>query len=377
MWARPSLRGVRACGKSQMTTSVKQTSPVLKVLIVGSLPPPLGGTSVSLAQLVDELRRRTDVEVTVIDTGRIRGSALAAPYRLARVLLRVARSSTSADIVSAHLCDGPLGYLGLYMIGICRLTRKPLVVRKFGGNWFDTETITGQLGLHVGRSSDAFLLQTRMLLEQAHQAGLSNTHWYSTSRPLPQASPECDRSRDSCRRFVFLGHVNRAKGVADILEAAKSLPPDVAIDVYGPFTGDLSEKDFEGNGVVRYRGVVPPGDAVATLAQYDALLLPSYHFGEGYPGVVIEAFFAGIPVVCTRWQALPEIVDETCGILVPPRDPQALAQAIAFLHQNHEHFRRLCVGARAKRELFSAERWSNRFVEVCRTLCAGRAQNRA
>ena len=92
------------------------------------------------------------------------------------------------------------------------------------------------------------------------------------------------------------------------------------IDVYGPFKdGDCSEKIFE-NSRVDYCGVLPPEKVLPTLSQYDVLLLPSFHPGEGYPGIVIEAFSLGLPVIATNWQAIPEIVqDGENGLLVSPQ----------------------------------------------------------
>jgi glycosyltransferase involved in cell wall biosynthesis len=111
---------------------------------------------------------------------------------------------------------------------------------------------------------------------------------------------------------------------------------------------------------------------VSTMAQYDALLLPTYHEGEGYPGVVLEAFRAGLPVICTRWQALPEIVDDTCGILVEPRSAEELRDAMERLIRNPALFKSLREGATRRRDLFSSETWAERFVEYCRGLAERR-----
>jgi glycosyltransferase involved in cell wall biosynthesis len=64
------------------------------------------------------------------------------------------------------------------------------------------------------------------------------------------------------------------------------------------------------------------------LAAGDVFCLPS--FMEGCPNVVLEALATGRPVVSTRVGGIPEIVREgETGLLVPPRDPEALAGALA------------------------------------------------
>jgi glycosyltransferase involved in cell wall biosynthesis len=59
----------------------------------------------------------------------------------------------------------------------------------------------------------------------------------------------------------------------------------------------------------------------------DVVVLCSHE--EGFPNVVLEAMAAGRPVVATRVGGVPEIVeDEKTGLLVPPRDPEKLAEGI-------------------------------------------------
>ena len=63
------------------------------------------------------------------------------------------------------------------------------------------------------------------------------------------------------------------------------------------------------------------------MAAADLVTLPSYM--EGCPNVVLEALACGRPVVATNVGGIPEIMSDECGQLVPPRDPSALAQALA------------------------------------------------
>ncbi|MBU6435580.1 MAG: glycosyltransferase, partial [Nitrospirae bacterium] len=68
-------------------------------------------------------------------------------------------------------------------------------------------------------------------------------------------------------------------------------------------------------------------DIADILAAADLFVLPS--LSEGFPFVLLEALAMGCPVVASRVNGVPELIeDHKTGLLVPPRDPQALARAI-------------------------------------------------
>lgn len=86
-----------------------------------------------------------------------------------------------------------------------------------------------------------------------------------------------------------------------------------------------------------------PKNARQYLKAFDIFLLNSTK--EGLPYVLLEAGFAGLPVVATRVGGIPEIIIDTqTGILVSPRDPSATAQALQTLLENTEK-RQICAHA--------------------------------
>jgi sugar transferase (PEP-CTERM/EpsH1 system associated) len=87
-------------------------------------------------------------------------------------------------------------------------------------------------------------------------------------------------------------------------------------------------------------------DALHLLSAFDIFVQPSLH--EGLPNAVLEAMAASLPVVATAVGGTPEVVvDEVTGLLVPPRDPQALARSVRALLHNSDLRRKM---GRAGRE---------------------------
>lgn len=91
-------------------------------------------------------------------------------------------------------------------------------------------------------------------------------------------------------------------------------------------------------------------DATALDAAYDradVFVLPTRH--EGYGMAIAEAVARGLPVISTPTGAIPELVDDTSGVLVPIDDVDALTTALQRIVGDDVERRRLATGARARR----------------------------
>jgi glycosyltransferase involved in cell wall biosynthesis len=107
---------------------------------------------------------------------------------------------------------------------------------------------------------------------------------------------------------------------------------------------------------VIFAGPVFGADKVKLLAGADVMLLPSY--SEGLPYALLEGMAAGIPVVATPVGAIPDVVAEGIhGLLVPPRDGKAIAEALALLAGDRERLSWMSRACRRRiRAAFSIER---------------------
>ena len=129
------------------------------------------------------------------------------------------------------------------------------------------------------------------------------------------------------KRFIYIGHVNTNKGINLLLELFPGLPEDYSISIYGPLSDEFKEKDFAVS-QIRYNGVIAPDKVTDVLAEHDVLILPTQHSSEGYPGVIIEAYSVGLPVIASHIGGIPEIVNDKTGILFEPGNVEQLKQAV-------------------------------------------------
>lgn len=96
-------------------------------------------------------------------------------------------------------------------------------------------------------------------------------------------------------------------------------------------------------------------DVARELREWDVMVMPSR--ADPFPLAVLEAMGAGVPVVGTRVDGIPEQLADGAGVLVPPEDPDALAAAVRALAVDPD--RRAEIAARAHRrvrERFTLER---------------------
>ena len=347
-----------------------------RILMIGALPPPLGGTTVLFQQLADDLAEHRDVDVDVIDTSAAsQAGGLRKLVATAGILWQAARRMRAADAVTFHASTPGTLLFGPVIWVLSRLLRRPLVLREFGGSldseYADMRGIFRRL-LRIAFRADRVLLETHQLLASFRKEfPAAHLEWYANSRPIPKerGATTASRPHGVGLRFAFIGHVKPTKGIPEILRATELLDDEAWVDIYGPFHEGLSEADFRASERVRYCGVLPPEQVTATIREYDAILLPTHHFGEGYPGIILEAYAAGRPVIASRWRAIPEIVEDgVTGLLVEPRDPVGLAEAMQQLIDSPRQLDGLAEGAAKAAERFSSIRWTERFVELCREL---------
>jgi glycosyltransferase involved in cell wall biosynthesis len=132
--------------------------------------------------------------------------------------------------------------------------------------------------------------------------------------------------------IVYVGRLVPEKGLRELLDAMDVLAAThpratLALVGEGPMRATL-EAAASGalRGRVRLAGVQPPDVVASWMAASDLVTLPSY--SEGHPNVLVEALACGRPVVATPVGGIPEVVDPSCSLIVPPRDAAALAGAL-------------------------------------------------
>lgn len=168
-------------------------------------------------------------------------------------------------------------------------------------------------------------------------------------------------------RFVFVGRICKEKGVDLIFNAAKKIEFDFEkyqfqIDFFGPIEGE-----YKFNEICSYKGYLDfinyPEKCYKILSNYDCLLFPTLWKGEGFPGVIIDAYIAGLSIIASEWNMNSEVIKNGInGYLIPANNELALIKKMIWMMDNKEITAIMGNNNRAYASRFHIENiWSELF----------------
>ncbi len=205
------------------------------------------------------------------------------------------------------------------------------------------DPLVSLLTRRVLREAAAIMTVSRDLRETALRLGAPMEHTQAVLNGS-DSSIFRPRDRDEARRqlnlprnrslILYVGRMDLAKGLRELIDAVTALrterPEILACLVgHGPDEPGLREAihSYGSEDAIRIYPACPPDEVALWMAASDLVTLPSYR--EGCPNVIVEALACGRPVVASNVGGIPELIDDTVGAMVPPRDTPALTDALA------------------------------------------------
>lgn len=178
---------------------------------------------------------------------------------------------------------------------------------------------------------------------------------------------------DGPLRVLVVGEVGLRKGSPYVLEAARRLGGAVHVRMIGPGALPASVRSHLPRHV-EVPGPVPRAAVRDHFAWADVFLLPS--LCEGSATVTYEALAASLPVVCTHNTG--SVVRDGCeGIIVPPRDPDAIAEALMRLAEDRALYAAMVARAAARADHCGLDAYGRRLLAALAPAPAGDARSAA
>ena len=176
-------------------------------------------------------------------------------------------------------------------------------------------------------------VQSPSMVNELGKMGFSNVVYVPNSKKIFYY-PEDNHKQNGIIKFVFLSRIHPAKGCDMIIDCVKRLnelgyEKKFMVDFYGNIDHGYRNVFLEQcNNVtnVSYKGYLDLTikEGYDTLSTYDMMLFPSYWWGEGFPGVVIDAYICGLPIIASDWNFNCDVIDHTTGIIVHTKKTEEL-----------------------------------------------------
>ena len=187
-----------------------------------------------------------------------------------------------------------------------------------------------------------FLVESYKMRDDLQALGFKNVLRVPNFKNIPEIPSKQAITPKDTIRFIFLSRIIPEKGCDDIFDAFSLLNREgwkerIRVDFYGPidnaykkrFMQRLSETEN-----AAYKGFIDLRNTenYAVLASYHVMLFPTYWHGEGFPGIIIDAFIAGLPVIASDWGHNQELIENgETGLIVPTHRIDILAEKIKSL----------------------------------------------
>lgn len=287
------------------------------------------------------------------------------------------------DLVHTHLIHGDL-----YGTVAAKLASVPHVIStKHGYSSFHKISKFYRLNKFIARFVDRYITISQALQEYCAEAeGIPKSKMVAIHYALDSISLNGDRTVKMIRSdynvpsdsflLVIIGRLIEVKGHKYLFEAIREVKE----------RGKNVRLLVVGDGALRHsleQAVVELGirqevsflgfrtDVCGILLASDLFLLPT--LGEGFGLVLLEAMAAGKPIVASNVTSIPEVVvNGETGLLVPPRDSHALAEAIDRFLGEPELRGKMGEASRQRvKEYFPVEKMVNATVKVYKEVLSG------
>jgi alpha-maltose-1-phosphate synthase len=364
--------------------------PRLRVaLLTREYPPEVyGGAGVHAEYLAQALARLVDLTVHCQGAERPGAVAhqpwqhLAAASSALQVLstdLSMTVAAAGADLVHSHTWYANLaGHLSELLYGVPHIMTahsleplRPWKAEQLGGgyavsSWCERtaiESAAAVIAVSDGMRADILVTYPNVDADRVHVI--------HNGIDASQYSP--DSGRDVLDSFgidpawpsvVFVGRVTRQKGLSVLLRAAERIDPAAQLvlcagqadtpELQTEVTGLVDHLRASRSGVIWLPGMLAKTEIIQILSHATVFVCPSLYEPQGI--VNLEAMACGTAVVASAVGGIPEVVaDEQTGLMVPPNDEAALAEAVNALVRDPA--RAAALGARGRARAATEFSW--------------------
>ncbi len=369
----------------------------MKLLILGSLPPPVNGATIyfftilntGVAQEFDIILLDLKFAKTIGDYGHF---SLTKTMRLISYCLRLCfiLATKRIDLVYAHISYHRISFIkDIILMAICRLFGKKVAGCILGIGLERLYQNSGrfmQWFIRWGIGLNKYYITPSLKMYERHYSMLIPLEKircvpFGTFTGATTSTRKRTDSTDTVK-VIYYSNFYKSKGMDDVLAAVPMVVqknPNVKFLFVGTWDNEAHKKEamailenesMDIKNCVEFTGLVTGDGEKTCLKESDIFILPTYFESEGLPLSILEAMSYGCAIITTDHAGIPVAVEDGVnGLICRPSDPADIAQKINRLVENRQLLRFLQENSlRLFHESFTAERFSDRLVTVLKSL---------
>jgi glycosyltransferase involved in cell wall biosynthesis len=228
------------------------------------------------------------------------------------------------------------------------------------GSWLPEYTKT-YFGLsYLLKRFDKILVQSTQMVDALSKQNFQNVSYlFNFKEHNFERKDNFEKANRSELKIIFLSRVIWEKGldvISFLAEQINTKKSPYLIDIYGPVDKQNSEEILQmidSHECLEYRGIAPPETVHQIMSEYDVFLFPTRWHGEGFPGVILDAFIAGIPIIASDWRFNAELVTDDVGMIFKFGKEYEILSFLDRIYTNPDFLKKLKMNSYNKRDLYS------------------------
>lgn len=338
---------INAVYSDKMNAMPKQNPRKPKVLNVGYHPPPPGG----MANFIDNFEQsgiKNLYQIRGFDTDYPRWLKKLRPLTVLYLPIMYlhylwALITFQPDVIHVHTPAFNAFYKHAVFVKIARERKTPVAFHIHAGKFKEFYDNLKESGKRDVRKK---LKQANLLIVLSNYWKDFFTGLYPSEKirivengiPVDKFSPADKANRTKSLNFIYVGRLLEQKGIDELLEAAHEvfrIYPDSHLTIAGGEEVARFKRKSDKLGLsenVTFTGEVVGNSLIELYQSANIFVLPSH--AEGMPLVLLEAMSVGLACIATDVGAIPEVLNDSGGIIIPPKDVHALNNAMLELAGN-------------------------------------------
>ena len=306
-----------------------------KALLIGSFPPPYGGATIKNEIMFNSLSKHCHVDK--INTNKVNAMVIAKillgfiPSKYDYILLSISSYSLIKMTKIFNLISRKkMKKVSVFIVG----GRFPEFFEEFA---LDKNNYNNYKNIYV----ECYGMKAKL-----EGLGLENVDVIPNFRAKYIFKDEShNNKKKEDFKIIFLSRICEDKGIWIILEACRLLNSkgiNYSMDFYGPIDSQIFErfnKEIKEVDNVNYKGIFDAinNDVYAKLKEYHVLALPTFHKGEGVPGILVESKIAGITSIVSNINYNCETIKHMDnGIVLNENNPIELAEWLIRISEDEK-----------------------------------------